>query len=99
MSVEDQVYIVRLEFTNNPDGFWTIKSSNLPGFYMAGKNLNFLAQDIPNVIKKLFKLNFNLNAVPRPLIDPLAIKSKAPDQSIETPNREWMVNPCEAVHA
>ena len=42
------------------DGFWNITSPNLPGLFLAGKDLTKLMEDVPYVIQTLFLLNYKM---------------------------------------
>ncbi len=42
------------------DGFWSITSPDLPGLFLAGKDLAKLMNDVPFAIQTLFLLNYKM---------------------------------------
>jgi len=51
---------VRAEFAD-AGKCWALTSDNLPGFLLAGSDLNALLDDVPNAIKLLFRLNYQMD--------------------------------------
>lgn len=54
------------------DGFWTITSDELPGLFLAGKDLFSISAEVPEAIKLLFSLNYNMSVDVKMAIDPIA---------------------------
>ena len=65
---------IRVDENYREHGHWELTSKNLPGLFLAGKDLNALRADVPNVIKVLFKNNYDLVADVRPVVDSCAVK-------------------------
>lgn len=42
------------------DGAWLITSKDLPGLFLAGDDMDRLQSEIPEAIKLLFKLNYDM---------------------------------------
>lgn len=61
MATDKYSSVIKVVGTLKDDGNWLMKSNELPGFFLCGNDLEKLYNDIPNVIKSLFKLNYQLN--------------------------------------
>ena len=46
---------------NRDDGIIVMTSEDLPGLFLAGKNLLALARDLPPAIKALYRLNYEMD--------------------------------------
>lgn len=53
--------LINLSVEYNPDGCWAISSPDLPGLVLAGKDIAALLDDVPNAIRLLFKLNYQMD--------------------------------------
>lgn len=42
------------------EGIWILTSDDLPGFFLAGENIDTLKENIPDAIKLLYKLNYQM---------------------------------------
>jgi predicted RNase H-like HicB family nuclease len=61
MSSTMKSHLIEVGIEYHPDGCWAISSKNLPGLVMAGKDIEALIGDLPNAIKLLYKLNYQLD--------------------------------------
>jgi len=60
MATDKYSSVIRVVGALKDDGNWLMKSNDLPGLLLCGKDLNKLYNDIPGVIKTLFKLNYDM---------------------------------------
>lgn len=54
------VGIVSIDEELKSDGNWVVKSNDLPGLLLWGKDIRALREDIPLAIQTLYRLNFEL---------------------------------------
>lgn len=54
-------FLISIQEELKEGAFWTITSSELPGLFLGGQNIELLHQDLPAVIKQLFKLNYRMD--------------------------------------
>lgn len=66
--------VIQVDESYREGGHWGLTSKNLPGLFLAGKDLNELRADVPNVIKVLFKNNYGLTVEVRAVVDSCAVK-------------------------
>jgi hypothetical protein len=62
-------YSIRIDEKLQEGGFWSLTSDNLPGLFLAGQDLPALRNELPDVIKKLFELNYSMDVEVRLLLD------------------------------
>ena len=88
-------YIICVEERFGEGGFWTVTSKNLPGLFLGGQDLGPIRHDLPEAIKALFKLNYEMDVEVRLLSagPPVAGDGFAP--SVQTPNM-WTAIPMAA---
>lgn len=55
----DYVGVVRVH-GEYQDSAWVITSENLPGFFLAGEDLERLRADVPTTIQMLYRLNYGM---------------------------------------
>ena len=61
MGNSDYVQVVNVQLERKDGGYWVVSSKELPGLLLSGKLLKKLIGDIPNAIKILFKLNYEMD--------------------------------------
>ena len=62
MATTGYATIVRVRGAYNPEcEVFALTSEELPGLYLAGKNLQALHEDVPSVIKALYKLDCGMD--------------------------------------
>ena len=66
--------VIQVNENYREGGHWELTSKNVPGLYLAGKDLSALRADVPNVIKVLFKNNYDLAVEVRAVVDSCAVK-------------------------
>lgn len=58
---QNTFYQVTTKLAQGEDGLFYITSDDVPGLFLAGKDMDALFRDVPKVIKVLFEKNFGLN--------------------------------------
>jgi len=53
-------FVISTEQTEWDDGTWTLTSDNLPGLFLAGRDIGELEADVPDAIRALFHLNYKI---------------------------------------
>ncbi len=67
--------------------YWVLTSDQLPGLLLSGKNLTELRADIPNVIRLLFKMNYDLEIEVRPIVDAKALLTRREKECFAVPSQ------------
>ena len=78
------------------DRFWLMRSQDLPGLLLGGRNLERLREDTPNVIQRLFKLNYDMDVQVHRVIDMHDLDKKTPRHQLEPPKAWTAVVPLAA---
>jgi len=74
--------VVNIDVDRREGDYWVLTSEDLPGFLMCGKDRYALGEDIPNVIKGLFRHNYGKD-VSVILIDKINLTSTNQPESTE----------------
>lgn len=72
-------YIVNIDVSLEDGGFFILSSNDLPGLCLLGKDPIPLLKQIPELVKKLFELNFGLTVRVVPTSWPTSPKISAAD--------------------
>jgi len=80
MAGEDTEFVAQVRFEKRPDGRFHIRSPNIPGLHLAGRDLEKIRADLEPIVKDL--LFHNLNVVVDklswvPSIDAMVTRLKA----------------------
>lgn len=59
---------IAIEQDYKEGGHWHLTSPDLPGLFLAGKDITDLYADVPNVIKTLFRLNYGMEIDVQPAV-------------------------------
>ena len=54
-------YLINIDVDFREGEYFVLTSSQLPGLLLSGKDINALREDVPNVIKSLFSLNYKMD--------------------------------------
>lgn len=54
-------YLINVEADFREGEYFVLTSPQLPGLLLSGKDINALREDVPNVIKGLFSLNYKMD--------------------------------------
>ena len=80
-------FLIRTIQEQKEDGFWTITSEDLPGLFLAGKDLFSISAEVPEAIKMLFSLNHNMAVDVKMAVDPVGRGvPPAPEEYFAIPN-------------
>ena len=88
---------VRISEEFKEGGFFVLKSEDLSGFLLCGKDIKKLRADIPNAIKLLFKMNYEMDVEVRLLTDP-AMLSKCESIPDICDTGRWTAIPVNHAH-
>ncbi len=83
--------IINIKEEYREGGVWSLTSPDLPGLFLAGRELSVLRNDIPKAIQVLFKRNYDMDVEVRLLVDATEMSKKV-DRPIEKPTR-WTAFP------
>ena len=83
---------IRVEEAFMEGGYWMFTSQDLPGLLLCGKDKHFLRDDVPAVIKMLFRENYSMEVEVRRVEAVSAIARRTPEQYLEAP-RVWAATP------
>ena len=75
------------------DDFWVLTSEVLPGFVLGGRDLEELHAEVPEVIRFLFKENFDMNVEVRRVTAPESLKEGV---TVPNPKTAWTAFPLAA---
>jgi len=98
MATSSYLTVARTKIEYREGGYWVITSDEVPGMLMAGKDPRSLYADIPNVIKMLYKLNYQLDVqVSEVVARPRFIKRSdaQPTHQLKSP-KSWALSRMEA---
>jgi predicted RNase H-like HicB family nuclease len=62
--------LININVEYDRQGHWVLSSKDLPGLLLSGKQLDALFNDVPNAIKLLYKLNYQMDVTVNPIIPP-----------------------------
>ena len=96
MTSKTYTSVVRVREEMREGKFWMVTSEDLPELLLAGKNLDLLRKDVPNVIKMLFKLNCGMDVEVHPNLKPQEMTTKRPTSQVFKRLTDWTAIPLAA---
>ena len=77
--MSEKTYVINIDVTLEDGGFFTLNSHDLPGLCLLGKDPIRIMRQVPELVKKLFKLNFGQNVRVLPASHPTFNKTAIED--------------------
>ena len=69
MATKSYSCVIKVDEELREGEFWVLTSEDLPGLLLSGRDLDALRADTPEVIKQLFKMNYDMDVSVHPVFD------------------------------
>ncbi|MDH5573260.1 MAG: hypothetical protein OEY89_15975 [Gammaproteobacteria bacterium] len=95
MADKNYSYLINVEEDFREGEYWVLTSKQLPGLFLSGKDLKTLRADVPNVIKTLYRLNYEMDVDVRLVCEETPATKKKPAVCGHAA-KHWSANPIHA---